>query len=83
MCPGLTSFPRPLDVVGANMVLADEDNIVRQNNNSGSQCRSRGFDAFLDMAMINICGFRAPGSNIPTGDVYHREWTYAQMDINL
>ena len=26
-------------------------NLLRQNNNSGSQCRSMGFDAFFDMAI--------------------------------
>ena len=33
--------------------------------------------------LINICVLRAPGSNIPTGLVYYRECTYAQVDINL
>ena len=32
--------------------------------------------------LINICGLRALGSNIPTGLVYCRECTYAQMDVN-
>ena len=32
--------------------------------------------------LMNICGLRAPGSNIPTGHFYCRECTYAQMDIN-
>ena len=32
--------------------------------------------------LINICGLWAPGSNIPTGLVYYRECTCAQMDIN-
>lgn len=36
----------------------------------------------LTWLLINICGLRAPGSNIPTGLVYYREYTYAQMDIN-
>ena len=52
---------------------------LRQNVNSGSQCRSMGFHAFCD---INMCGLRAPGSNIPTALVYYRECTYPQMDIN-
>ena len=32
--------------------------------------------------LINICGLRAPGSNILSGLVYYRKCTYAQMDIN-
>ena len=55
--------------------------MLRKNINSGSQCRSVGFDAFFDMA-LNICDLRAPGSNIPTGLVYYRECTYAHKDIN-
>ena len=55
---------------------------LRQNINSGSQCRSLGFNAFFDKAIDNICGLRAPGSNIPIAFVYYRECTCAQMDIN-
>ena len=37
----------------------------------------------LIWSLMNTCGLRAPGSNIPTGLVYYREWTYTRMDINL
>ena len=36
---------------------------VRQNINSGSQCRSMGFEAFIDRLLINIFGLRAPETN--------------------
>lgn len=32
--------------------------------------------------LINVCGLRAPRSNIPTGLVYCRECTYARMEIS-
>ena len=57
--------------------------LLSQNKNSGSQCRSMGFDASLIWILISICGLRNPGSNIPTGLVYYRECIYAQMDINF
>ena len=56
---------------------------MKQTVNSGSQCRSLGFRALFDMAIDNICGLRAPGSNIPTGVAYCREWTYGQMDADF
>ena len=51
---------------------------LRQNINSGSQCRMHS----LIWPSINICGLRAPGSNIPTGLVYYRECTHTQRDMN-